>query len=112
LTDRGARYILHKISKKYGLRDLVHPHTLRHTFATNLLEEGANLREIQELLGHSSLRSTQIYTHVSPVMVKKLLRPCERRPKTNHECVFQKCWYPDYENKTLVRGSFMWMDKG
>jgi len=50
LTDRGARYILHKISKKYGLRDLVHPHTLRHTFATNLLEEGANLREIQELL--------------------------------------------------------------
>lgn len=82
LTDRGARYILHKISKKYGLRDLVHPHTLRHTFATNLLEEGANLREIQELLGHSSLRSTQIYTHVSPVMVREAIEAMRKEAKS------------------------------
>jgi len=81
LTDRGARYILHKISTKYGLRDLVHPHTLRHTFATNLLEEGANLREIQELLGHSSLRSTQIYTHVSPVMVREAIEAMRKEAK-------------------------------
>lgn len=73
LTDRGARYILQKTSVRYGLRELLHPHMLRHTFATHLLEEGANLREIQELLGHNSLRSTQIYTHVSPAMVKEAI---------------------------------------
>jgi integrase/recombinase XerC len=73
LTDRGARYILRRISAQYGLREALHPHMLRHTFATHLLEEGASLREIQELLGHSSLRSTQIYTHVSPSMVKEAI---------------------------------------
>lgn len=65
LTSRGLEYILHSIEKKTGLYIGLHPHLLRHTFATQLLENGADLRVIQELLGHKSLNATQIYTHVS-----------------------------------------------
>ncbi|WP_067729360.1 tyrosine recombinase XerC [Oceanobacillus damuensis] len=65
LTTRGIRMILNKIVERAALTVHVHPHKLRHTFATHMLNEGADLRTVQELLGHESLSSTQIYTHVT-----------------------------------------------
>lgn len=65
LTDRGIRLIIDKIVKKSCIKSKVSPHTFRHTFATLLLNEGCNIKSVQELLGHSSLGTTGIYTHLT-----------------------------------------------
>src|SRR5699024_5379549 len=65
LTTRGIYYIFESMIKKTSMTTKIHPHKLRHTFATHMLNEGADLRTVQELLGHENLSSTQIYTHVT-----------------------------------------------
>ena len=71
LTTRGLEYILDAIEAKIGLYVGLHPHILRHSFATHLLENGADLRVIQELLGHESINATQVYTHVTEEAMKE-----------------------------------------
>jgi len=74
ITREGVWKIITKCSKKAGINKEVTPHTLRHTFATHLLENGADLRIIQELLGHSNIDTTQIYTHVNRKNMKEMHR--------------------------------------
>jgi len=72
LAERRVQRILQEYAKRAGLNKRVHPHMLRHTFATHLLDGGADLRVVQELLGHARLSSTQIYTHVTKSQARKV----------------------------------------
>jgi tyrosine recombinase XerC len=72
ITDRGVRNIVGKYLKVSGMKRGVSPHTLRHSFATHLLNRGADLRTVQELLGHANLSTTQIYTHLTTEKLKSV----------------------------------------
>ncbi len=73
-NDRTVQTIIKNAARKAGIGKKATPHILRHSFATHLLEAGADIRHIQKLLGHSSLQTTQIYTHVANKDIKKLAR--------------------------------------
>lgn len=72
LTPRSVQRMIKKYAKRAGISIDATPHTLRHTFATGLLQEGADLRSVQELLGHSNVSTTQIYTHVTNLQLKEI----------------------------------------
>lgn len=77
LTPRNVQKIVATSAKRAGIGKIVSPHTLRHSFATHLLESGESIRKIQELLGHSNLQTTQIYTKVSTEELKKVKSPLD-----------------------------------
>ncbi len=74
LTQRGIRFILSRYSSVEGTNKHVHPHVLRHSFATTMITEGADIRSVQEMLGHSSVSTTQRYTHVTSESLRKLYK--------------------------------------
>lgn len=77
LTTRNIQKIVQLAAKNCEINKNVHPHTLRHSFATHLLENGVDIRKIQVLLGHESLNTTMLYTHISSSELKKILNPLD-----------------------------------
>lgn len=83
ITPAGIEYVLKKVAKDAGLTQEVSAHMFRHTFATDMLNNGADLRTVQKLLGHSSLSTTQIYTHVTTDVLQQNYRQFFRRATDN-----------------------------
>ena len=81
ITDRGIRRIVDKYIHASSLKEHISPHTLRHSFATHLLNKGADLRSVQELLGHANLSTTQIFTHVTTERLKAVYEKAHPRAK-------------------------------
>jgi integrase/recombinase XerC len=79
LTDRSVRRIILKYARQLGIKKDVYPHMFRHSFATHMLDRGADLRSVQELLGHENLSTTQIYTHVSLKRVREAFETAHPR---------------------------------
>jgi integrase/recombinase XerD len=82
LTRQGAWLVIRGRAEQVGMSDLVHPHVLRHSCATHLVEGGADLRTVQELLGHASLTTTQIYTKVTPERLRRVYD--DAHPRARH----------------------------
>jgi len=76
ISSEGVRYLLRRIASEAGIKSRLTPHMLRHTAATRFLENGADIRLVQEFLGHSSIRSTERYTHVSPRHLREVMVRC------------------------------------
>lgn len=74
LIDRYVRAMVKRESQAAGIEKDIHPHTLRHSYASELLEDGFTIREVQDLLGHADLSTTMIYTHVNPVHMAEKMR--------------------------------------
>ncbi len=85
LTARAVGMLLNKYARRADVEGRVHPHLLRHTFATHLLDGGADLRVVQELLGHADLATTQVYTHVTQARARDVYRKAHPRSKTKDE---------------------------
>ncbi len=81
ISTRGVSYLLDKIIKQTSIQKNISPHMLRHTFATHLLNEGCDILSVKELLGHESLSSTQVYTHVTTEHLKEVYRNSFPRAK-------------------------------
>ena len=86
LNHRGGRLsriaifqLVKKLAAQAGIRKNVHPHTLRHSFATHLVTNGADLRAVQEMLGHKSITTTEIYTHLDKAYLRTVLEQCHPR---------------------------------
>ncbi len=85
LTRQGLWLIVKQYAERAGLSELITPHTLRHSFATHMLNRGANLRNVQHLLGHASLATTQVYTHVSKEGLREVYDEAHPRAKGTME---------------------------
>ena len=85
LTERGVRYILDRIIKQTSIHKNISPHMIRHSFATHLLNEGCDLTTVQKLLGHESIKATQIYTHVTTDRLKEVYYHSFPRAKIDKE---------------------------
>jgi len=83
LTPRSIQRIVHKYAKAAGITKRITPHTLRHTYATDLLSSGADIRSVQSLLGHSSITTTQIYTHVTDKKLKEVFQSFHDKRRKN-----------------------------
>ena len=79
MDANALRYRFHKLCREAGLPADITPHVMRHTFATDLLSGGADLRSVQELLGHASLSTTTLYTHLTPDRLKSAVMQAHPR---------------------------------
>lgn len=85
ITDRGVRLILDNILKNVSVKTKISPHSIRHTFATHLLDNGCDIKVVQELLGHKHLSTTEIYTHVSNEKLREVYYKCHPRSGKKNE---------------------------
>jgi integrase/recombinase XerC len=90
LTERGVFYLMEKYSLPSGIGKKVTPHTFRHSFATSLINEGADIRMVQEMLGHSSISTTQVYTHTGIERIRQVHRQSHPHGRTSRHQTTEK----------------------